>query len=358
MEANGEEVESCFVKLIDEQTFETTSTFPLGQYENGCSVISCTFTDDSNSYYVVGTAYALPSEAEPSRGRLLVLSVQDNNLKLVAELETKGAVYSLASFSGKLLAGVNSKVQLYKWDETEEGVRQLTAECGHHGHILALFVVSRGDFIIVGDLMRSISLLLYKPVEQSIEEIARDYNPNWMTSVEALDDDTYIGAENSYNLFTVAKNAGAATDEERTRLDTMGQYHIGEFINKFRHGSLVMKLPDVTSEEADIPTLIYGTVSGSVGVIATLTQENYAFFKKVQDNLTKVIKGVGGLTHNDWRSFSNERKTSEARNFLDGDLIESFLDLKPEKMQEVVKGLDVSVEELSKRIETLQQALH
>jgi len=48
----------------------------------------------------------------------------------------------------------------------------------------------------------------------------------------------------------------------------------------------------------------------------------------------------------------------EARNFIDGDLIEMFLDLKQDKMQEVVKGLDVSVEETCKRIEALVQAIH
>ena len=36
-----------------------------------------------------------------------------------------------------------------------------------------------------------------------MEEIARDFNPNWMTAVEILDDDTFIGAENHFNLFTV-----------------------------------------------------------------------------------------------------------------------------------------------------------
>ena len=38
-------------------------------------------------------------------------------------------------------------------------------------------------------------------MEGSFEEIARDFSPNWMTSVEILDDDTFLGAENSYNIF-------------------------------------------------------------------------------------------------------------------------------------------------------------
>lgn len=56
--------------------------------------------------------------------------------------------------------------------------------------------------------------------------------------------------------------------------------------------------------------------------------------------------------------FHNERKRADAKNFVDGDLIELFLDLKHDKMVEVVKGLDVSVEETCKRIEALTQAIH
>ena len=40
--------------------------------------------------------------------------------------------------------------------------RELQAECSHHGHILALYVRCRGDFVVVGDLMKSMSLLMYK----------------------------------------------------------------------------------------------------------------------------------------------------------------------------------------------------
>lgn len=42
-----------------------------------------------------------------------------------------------------------------------------------------------------------------------------------------------------------------------------------------------------------------------------------------------------------WRSFHTERKTEACEGFIDGDLIESFLDLNRDKMQETVKGLQV-----------------
>jgi hypothetical protein len=65
--SNGEDMETHYVRLIDDQTFEIISSFALDPYENGCSIITCSFTDDFNAYYCVGTAYALPEESEPSK---------------------------------------------------------------------------------------------------------------------------------------------------------------------------------------------------------------------------------------------------------------------------------------------------
>ncbi|TYH85796.1 hypothetical protein ES332_D02G293700v1 [Gossypium tomentosum] len=350
-QSSADESEMHFIRLLDDQTLECISTYPLDTFEYGCSILSCSFSDDTNVYYCVGTAYVLPEENEPTKGRILVFIVEDGKLQLIAEKETKGAVYSLNAFNGKLLAAINQKIQLYKWMLREDGSREIQTECGHHGHILALYVKTRGDFIVVGDLMKSISLLIYKHEEGAIEERARDYNANWMSAVEILDDDTYLGAENNFNLFTVRKNSEGATDEERGRLEVIGEYHLGEFVNRFRHGSLVMRLPD--SEVGQIQTVIFGTVNGAIGVIASLPHDQYVFLEKLQSNLRKVIKGVGGLSHEQWRSFNNEKRTAEAKNFLDGDLIESFLDLSRGKMEEVSKGMGVSVEELSKRVEEL-----
>lgn len=104
------------------------------------------------------------------QGRILVFIVEDGKLQLIAEKETKGAVYSLNAFNGKLLAAINQKIQLYKWMLRDDGTHELQSECGHHGHILALYVQTRGDFIVVGDLMKSISLLIYK-VSNHLTEI-------------------------------------------------------------------------------------------------------------------------------------------------------------------------------------------
>jgi len=105
-------------------------SYLLQPYEEPCSVMTTSFKpkDLSSSsttmttsltapppsldkyYFVVGTALALPSEDEPTKGRILVFSVTENKLRLEAETTVRGAVYCICDFNGKILAGVNSKV--------------------------------------------------------------------------------------------------------------------------------------------------------------------------------------------------------------------------------------------------------
>ncbi|RQM27715.1 hypothetical protein B5M09_002429 [Aphanomyces astaci] len=332
-----DEMEVSFVRLVDDQSFDTLFSYRLDPFESACSIVHLTF--DGHPYYVVGTAYVHEEENEPHQGRILVLSVVQAKLVLVAEKEVKGAVYCLNAFQGKLLAGINSKTTLFKWsDNAEDADKELVAECGHHGHTLVLYMESRGDFIAIGDLMKSISLLQYKALDGSLEEVAKDLNSNWMAAVDILDDDHFIGSETDFNLFCVERQSGATTDEERSRLDCVSEYHVGEFVNRFRHGSLVMQ------EQGQATTrtpLLFGTVSGMIGCILPLDNAQYGFLRRVESALNQVIKGVGGLLHKEWRMYESKRTVNEARGFVDGDLIEGFLDLTKPHQQKAVDLLNV-----------------
>ena len=47
------------------------------------------------------------------------------------------------------------------------------------------------------------------------------------------------------------------------------------------------------------------------------------------------------LTLNSWRAFSTEHRTRVSVGFIDGDLVERFLDLPRDKMELVVKNMKV-----------------
>lgn len=77
------------------------------------------------------------------------------------------------------------------------------------------------------------------------------------------------------------------------------------------------------------------------GLVVQLTQELYEFLHELEERLTRTIKSVGKISHAFWRSFNTDIKTDPAEGFIDGDLIESFLDLGRDVQQETVQGLQV-----------------
>ena len=98
-----------------------------------------------------------------------------------------------------------------------------------------------------------------------------------------------------------------------------------------------MKLPD--NDSLDLQTIIYGTLSGSIGIIALLPERVFLPLQELQEGINSVVKGIGGLSHQEWRSFKNDRKTQKSFNFIDGDLIESVLDLSREDQQQIAHWL-------------------
>lgn len=59
---------------------------------------------------------------------------------------------SWCGLQGKLIAGINSRVQLYGWQLQKDSSRGLVAGAGQSGLVLALYLACRGDFIVVGKL--------------------------------------------------------------------------------------------------------------------------------------------------------------------------------------------------------------
>mmetsp|Transcript_10401 Transcript_10401/g.26164 ORF Transcript_10401/g.26164 Transcript_10401/m.26164 type:complete len:1472 (+) Transcript_10401:265-4680(+) len=365
------------------------------------------------SYLIVGTAYVLQDEDEPTNGRILIYSCnpEDNtedgstnrSVKLITELQVRGGVLSICQFyQGKLLATVNSKTHLYKMVSDGTGVIKLTSVgLGHHGHILSLFVSSRAPkalaistkpsedgskdkksdknqkemLAIVGDLMRSISLVQYYPKYETLEEVARDFNVNWTTAVSMLTDDVYLGGENWNNLFVLRRNTKAQSEEVRCRLDTVGEFHLGEMCNKFMSGSLVMpnsstdmtkanmngnrrrNLSSPKKKSKDNPSVssgsrpkrpvvaigsqsLFGTVDGTLGVILGLDSATAAFFSCLEKSMEHVIMPIGNFSHEQFRAFRTEDRCHPSHGFVDGDLVESFLDLDLSTMEKVVQQMN------------------
>ncbi|EDW14370.1 DNA damage-binding protein 1 [Drosophila mojavensis] len=334
----GQEIDVHNLLIIDQNTFEVLHAHQFVPPETISALMSAKLGDDPNTYYVVATSLVFPDEPEPKVGRIIIFHYHENKLTQVAETKVDGTCYALVEFNGKVLAGIGSFVRLYEWTNEKE----LRMECNIQNMIAALFLKAKGDFILVGDLMRSITLLQHKQMEGIFVEIARDCEPKWMRAVEILDDDTFLGCETHDNLFVCQKDSAATTDEERQLLPELARFHLGDTINVFRHGSLVMQ--NVGERTTPINgCVLYGTCNGAIGIVTQIPQDFYDFLHGLEERLKKIIKSVGKIDHTYYRNYQINTKVEPSEGFIDGDLIESFLDLSRDKMHEAVTGLELTL---------------
>lgn len=359
IDIKGEDMIEAYVRLVHDSTFDTLHKYQLMKHELGLAIAVSVFPtggDSSTEYVVVGTTFELPNEEDPKKGRILIFAVRENRLVLVCEHQVSGATYSLCPFDGRIVAGVNSLVIVFSLKEDASGSLSLVKDDVHHSHILAYRIKARGQFILVGDLMRSVTLLAWKQLgENRLEEVARDYDSGWTVAMEMLDEDMYIMSEHTKHLFTFRRNTYAASESERMQLERVGMFHVGANVNKIMHGSLVMQVPE--AESPALKTLIFGTADGMLGVIASLKPEAFQFFNDLAKAMVSVVPGVGGLKHAEWREMFIETpyRTAASKNYVDGDLIERFGDLGADKKREVSRIVGVGVEDLTRRVEEMQR---
>ena len=270
----------------------------FNESELGQSLEACKIGEESEEFIVLGTANVIPSEDEPKSGRIITCTVEAGKIIVVHSFTTTGSVYSIATLGEHLVAAVNSSIILLSWTAKSKTLHTI---CSHKGFILALRLVVCGELIIVADLMKSIICLVFDTVNQKFVEKARDYETNWMTSIEAVSDEIFLGSETNRNILVWKKVSGINADQSR-RLETVGVFHLGENINRIRKGSLVIKNQSQLSVAE--PKLLYCTTEGSIGVIATVRPESHSILASLETAMERVLSPLGGFSHKEFSNFN------------------------------------------------------
>ncbi|KAI9249998.1 mono-functional DNA-alkylating methyl methanesulfonate N-term-domain-containing protein [Sporodiniella umbellata] len=344
-------------EVLDEQSFtgKSLDRVYFKHTERPLALTTIKFENDSNEYYVVA------SSKENGRGRILVLSLTlERKLRLVHQYRTKGTIDCIRPMDGKLLASVQGYLCLYRWERTMVGGELMEISSKRLPSVTGC-IATHGNFITTGDMAYSVVLFQLDQTTQQLVEVAAHEKSQEVLAMKAIDDNLTLGAEKEGHLFVMEHCQDEASVDEPL-LDMLSVWHLGDTVSRFRFGSLGMSNADPDSSPAT-PSLIFATSSGSIGVIADLSPERFKLLYQMQCNMCRVVKSIGELSHTDWRSVNISNRKEEAIHFIDGDLIESFLDLSPQQMQSVVDGsqggrkLDLTVEDLCKVVEELM-SLH
>jgi DNA damage-binding protein 1 len=102
--------------------------------------------------------------------------------------------------------------------------------------------------------------------------------------------------------------------------------------------------------------MLYGTVAGAIGVVASLDANTFAVLKRIETALANTVRGVGGLEYARWRRVRLPAKEIEPYAFVDGDLLQVFADLQPAKQTAVATASELTVPQIAAMLEQLSRA--
>ncbi|PIA18794.1 hypothetical protein COEREDRAFT_79366 [Coemansia reversa NRRL 1564] len=185
------------------------------------------------------------------------------------------------------------------------------------------------------------------PVEEETGFLLRNSKLDFFTAFQAPLAERFLVADAYNNFIRLARadewstqqlrNNNNLGDEERLYVEA--RWHIGDMVNVVRPGSLVMDIPDPEFPGIFRPQLVYGTLHGAIGVVASVEDGKIGrLLARLQTNMAHLLPTPGLWDYSLWRGYSSDQASSLSFGFLDGDLIESFLDLTPDIQKLVFTG--------------------
>mgnify|MGYP001762182640 CR=1 FL=1 len=305
----GEEVFG-HVRLFSDQSLQELHSYQLQRNERPNCMTSVTVGDED--LLVVGTGFNDPKRLETTSGRILGFRVQSEkdavgvkSLSPVFATDVPGNVYASTSIGGRLVAAVDAQVIVYAVQRDKETGELSISVCSRWGcsfiaSCLANSVKDR-NVLVVGDAMRSLTVLSVDHDTGEITELARDLDPYWTTAVETYDDKAqqYLGSDIAMNVFVskripiVASNAidAPAKDSWSRVMRRDACFHYGDMINKFERVDLLEPL----SVAPDASQIRFCTAAGSLGALTKLPQSLSEMLDCVQTAMTRVMPSCGNI---------------------------------------------------------------
>jgi len=209
--------------------------------------------------------------------------------------------------------------------------------------------------IVIGDLITSISV--YTGNDKNLEEIAYHPYQLWTSAVHVVDNENIlVGVEN--DLYAYQITSGQKIIEPKDAV------HIGQRINRFGKGSLVMQqvktkyaqqaelvsqLPKTSQllsiMPSEIPTIIYATGCGSIGIIGMIPEQTFKYLEALKDSMINNLSYLGDMNYKELKNGSVSRTKARAfsgKYFIDGDLVETFLRMDKKLAEEIYSVIHYS----------------
>lgn len=346
-----------FSLLPNEAVTALATTNKLEDVAGDVVLIGTSFLGNSTSY---STSYSTPFDEgeemmEAEKGRLIILAVSSGGkrLKLQCVLEVDGGVNALDVAQGRLLACVNADNRVYKYSafnssnssflstslsppnqsststgsNSSKGVLQCLSVTP--GQIMGVSLSTRGKHVLVGDLLKSVSL--YELTDQKrLSLVMNDVSPHWILQAHL-----FMTGNSNNNWACIASDTfgnvllyGTAPDPFISNRSVL-QVNGGCFL-----GTPIVKILPNDSHFFDSHFLLIGE-NGQAWELSKCEEDQFPILKRLEDLL------VGRLApmHHQHRQLSQSSDCAlDGGRIVDGDLLVRFLDL-PFKEKEEIAGI-------------------
>jgi DNA damage-binding protein 1 len=355
------------ISLRDLNTLEVVDSFAFehGEQREGrfaeigwcCAVGELQGLD--GAVLVVGTCIA-SDDAKTETGRLLVFQLAEGRkLSLISANEIGiGGVKAISIVRGAVLAAIRGSNVLFKWDYARE--RRLVKASSSGGHIEGTAFDVQENIVATGDALTSVAFCSVNAQGGKITEFARDFQDNYITSVQLVDFSAALAADLTGNLLLLQ-----VIRDESLNLNAAvikGNIHVADMINTIRRADFLSR-PKSAKQ-----SFLAASAGGALYSLHQLGPDTCSPLLQLQKNLSAQLNSIGGIKHGEFRRFFNGERTFErSAGFIDGDLLSRFLSFAPGKQTEVMgllskstlpeKITEISKENLCSLIESLSYGL-
>lgn len=299
------------IRIMDPTTGQTIAKYPMVQNEAIMSMTIVKF-NDGQAYVVVGGTKDMQLNPKVVNGGFMdVYRIIGNctSLEFVHRTEVDDVPGAVCAFNGRLLAGVGRILRVY-----DLGKKKLLRKC-ENKHIpnYIVNIQAMGQRIYVSDVQESVFYVKYRKLENQLVIFADDTYPRWITSTALMDYDTVAAADKFGNIaiLRLPQSISDDVDEDPTGTKALwdrgllnGASQKAENVCTFHAGETVMSIQKATLIPGGSESLIYATLSGTVGALVPFTsREDFDFFQHLEMHMRNESPPLCGRDHLSYRSY-------------------------------------------------------
>ena len=283
-----------------------------------------------------------------------------NKIKTVYDKEQKGPITAISAVSGFLVTTVGQKIYIWQFkDKDLHGIAFIDSQIYIHQ------IHSLKNFLLVGDVYKSINVLQYQQDYRTLSLISRDTAPLETYACEFTIDNGHLGfvaSDSMRNLSVFMYSPESREAMGGHRLMRKADIHIGQHINWMWR--VKAKLSDPTTAQRLVAAnekkhvTWYATLDGSLGHLLPVAEKTYRRLLMLMNVMTTNLPHTAGLNPKGFRTLRQKWKDlrNPSRGVVDGDLVFKYSNLSVPLKAELARKIGTTTEEIMEDLAELDRS--